>query len=74
MKVFAYTIDVSKDAEVVELFANVKRDAGVPDVLVNNAGVAESGYVPFAQSDPLGWWSVWVGSLKRGRRVVRTLR
>ncbi|KAI5838352.1 putative oxidoreductase [Morchella snyderi] len=64
VKVFAYTLDVSKDSDAVELFANVKRDAGVPDVLVNNAGVAESGYVPLAQSDPLGWWSVWEINVK----------
>lgn len=32
-------VDVSQHGEVVELYANVKRDLGTVDILVNNAGI-----------------------------------
>lgn len=36
---FPLQADVSKYEEVVELYANVKRDLGTVDILVNNAGI-----------------------------------
>lgn len=38
-KAFAYVADVSKEADVAALAANVQREAGAPDILINNAGV-----------------------------------
>lgn len=34
-----FQADVSKYDDVVELYANVKRDMGTVDVLINNAGI-----------------------------------
>lgn len=39
-KIFCYSLDVTKEAQVKPVIAQVMRDMGVLDVLVNNAGVS----------------------------------
>lgn len=42
-KGFTYQVDLTKTDEVSSLFDSIKKDVGVVDVLVNNAGDAQSG-------------------------------
>lgn len=48
-KVIPFEVDVSKKEQVEEAITTIQRDYGVPDVLVNNAGVVEN--VSFAEQD-----------------------
>lgn len=41
-KAIAIPTDVTKEADVVALFARTKEEAGTPDLLVNNAGIADA--------------------------------
>jgi 3-dehydrosphinganine reductase len=41
----AFTVDVSHPEEVAELVEKVTNQAGVPDIVINSAGVAHPGYV-----------------------------
>ena len=52
-RAFAHTLDVSEDAAVAELAARVAAEHGVPDVVVNNAGIAVAG--PFADTTLDEW-------------------
>jgi 3-oxoacyl-[acyl-carrier protein] reductase len=54
----ARTVDVSREASVVELFAHVERSCGRLDVLVNNAGVLglDAGKRPLVATMPLSLW------------------
>jgi NAD(P)-dependent dehydrogenase (short-subunit alcohol dehydrogenase family) len=38
-KAFAFTCDISQEAQVETLAKEVRRHAGVPDILINNAGI-----------------------------------
>ena len=38
----AYRLDVSSAEQVADVFASVTRDLGLPDALVNNAGIYPS--------------------------------
>ncbi|WP_245773847.1 SDR family oxidoreductase [Pseudonocardia ammonioxydans] len=49
----AHTVDVSDDAAVAELAARVAAEHGVPDVVVNNAGIGVAG--PFADTSLEEW-------------------
>lgn len=49
----ALTADVTDETSVADLFANARRDAGGIDIVVANAGVAES--APFAKTDLQLW-------------------
>jgi 3-oxoacyl-[acyl-carrier protein] reductase len=46
-KVIPFEVDVSKKEQVEEAIAAIQRDYGVPDVLINNAGVVEN--ISFAE-------------------------
>ncbi len=50
-KYFAYSLDISDEVKVAEVAKMALRDLGGLDVLVNNAGVAEPGYVQELGSD-----------------------
>ena len=54
--------DVTNDAEVQAAFAHVDKELGPVDLLVNNAGQAESGDIWV--SDPATWWRVVEVNLK----------
>jgi NAD(P)-dependent dehydrogenase (short-subunit alcohol dehydrogenase family)/pimeloyl-ACP methyl ester carboxylesterase len=71
-----FCVDVS-DADVMELFAKaVEADFGVPDVVVNNAGIAIAG--PFLETTVEDWhrilgvnvWGVLHGSRLFGQQMV----
>ncbi len=49
----AYAVDVSDGAAVAELATTVERDHGVPDIVVNNAGIGMSG--SFLDTTPANW-------------------
>ncbi|GAA2736555.1 hypothetical protein GCM10010439_63900 [Actinocorallia aurantiaca] len=72
----AYAVDVS-DAEAMEKFAEtVQAEHGVPDVVVNNAGIGMAG--PFLEHSAEDWrrilgvnlWGVIHGSLLFGRQMA----
>ncbi len=46
----AYRVDVSQQAEIVAALQRVREDMGMPDVLVNNAGIVRAGV--FWENDP----------------------
>lgn len=50
-KYFAYSLDISKEDEVEKTAKQVLKDLGGLDVLINNAGVAEPGYVQELPTD-----------------------
>ena len=58
----AVVADVTSDAEVEDAFARVDGELGAVDLLVNNAGQAESGDI--WKSDPQTWWRVVEVNLK----------
>ncbi|MBC3191224.1 SDR family oxidoreductase [Pseudonocardia sp. C8] len=72
----AHTVDVSDDAAVAELAARVAAEHGVPDVVVNNAGIAVAG--PFADTTLDEWhrivdvnlWGVVHGCRHFGRLLT----
>ncbi|WP_227012825.1 MULTISPECIES: SDR family oxidoreductase [unclassified Pseudonocardia] len=49
----AHTVDVADDTAVAELAGRVAAEHGVPDVVVNNAGIAVAG--PFAETTLAEW-------------------
>lgn len=51
----AFAADVAVAAQAAEAVAWVSREAGVPDVLVNSAGVAHPGYVEALELDIFRW-------------------
>lgn len=62
-KALALSVDVSNPAEVTEALSRGVEALGVPDLLVNNAGIAPS-EVPFWQSDVAEWWRVFEINLR----------
>src|SRR5437764_9845119 len=44
-------VDVSNESDVRSLFQEVKQEFGRLDVLVNNAGIADSGYLAMMSSE-----------------------
>jgi 3-dehydrosphinganine reductase len=51
----AFSVDVSHPEEVAGLIEKVIRQAGVPDIVVNSAGVAHPGYVQELDLDIYHW-------------------
>jgi 3-dehydrosphinganine reductase len=51
----AFSVDVSHPDEVAELIEKVTRQAGVPDIVINSAGVAHPGYVQELDLDIYHW-------------------
>jgi 2-hydroxycyclohexanecarboxyl-CoA dehydrogenase len=49
----AYAVDVSDAEAMVELAATIERELGVPDIVVNNAGIGMSGR--FLDTTPADW-------------------
>jgi short-subunit dehydrogenase len=43
-RAYVYQTDLSKSTDRVSLFENVSKDLGVPDILINNAGIGWYGY------------------------------
>ncbi|ANY08555.1 short-chain dehydrogenase [Pseudonocardia sp. HH130630-07] len=52
-RAFAHVVDVADDAAVAELAARTAAEHGVPDLVVNNAGIGVAG--PFAATTPQEW-------------------
>jgi NAD(P)-dependent dehydrogenase (short-subunit alcohol dehydrogenase family) len=59
----AYAVDVSDAAAMTELAATIEREHGVPDIVVNNAGIGMSGR--FLDTTPEDWDAI-VGVNLRG--------
>jgi 3-oxoacyl-[acyl-carrier protein] reductase len=55
-------VDVTNDSEVEGAFARLESELGPVDLLINNAGQAESGNI--WESDPATWWRVVEVNLK----------
>ncbi len=53
-----YVLDVGDPAAVPEVFARIAEEVGVPDLLVNNAGIAGP-IGPTGAADPDLWWEVF---------------
>jgi 3-dehydrosphinganine reductase len=51
----AFSVDVSRPEEVAELVEKVTLQAGVPDIVINSAGVAHPGYVQDLDLDIFHW-------------------
>ncbi|GAA2492360.1 SDR family oxidoreductase [Streptomyces gobitricini] len=72
---FCWEVDVTDDARMAEVAAEVRERLGPPSVVVANAGVAEGG--PFAESDPALWRRVievnLVGSAITARAHLKSL-
>jgi 3-dehydrosphinganine reductase len=51
----AFPVDVSQPEEVAELVEKVTLEAGVPDIVINSAGVAHPGYVQELGLDIYHW-------------------
>jgi 3-oxoacyl-[acyl-carrier protein] reductase len=84
----AVVADVSSPGDAEALVAEVERELGPIDVLVNNAGIAGWDVEPAWEADPADWWRVFEinvlgtylvsravipGMIKRGRgRIVNT--
>ena len=51
----AFSVDVSHPDQVAELIEKVTRQAGVPDIVINSAGVAHPGYVQELDLDIYHW-------------------
>ncbi|GAB3652945.1 SDR family oxidoreductase [Actinocorallia lasiicapitis] len=72
----AYAVDVSDAAAMEEFAKAVQHDHGVPDVVVNNAGIGMAG--PFLEHSAEDWrrvldvnlWGVIHGSLLFGRQMA----
>jgi NAD(P)-dependent dehydrogenase (short-subunit alcohol dehydrogenase family) len=53
----SYRVDLGDPEEIDSLLAELDRDVGAVDVLVNNAGIARGGQ-PLWSADPTEWWRV----------------
>ena len=51
----AFSVDVRHPEEVAELIEKVTHQAGVPDIVINSAGVAHPGYVQELDLDIYHW-------------------
>jgi NAD(P)-dependent dehydrogenase (short-subunit alcohol dehydrogenase family) len=58
--VIIFAVDVSLQKDVERLFSDLQNidGVGLPDVLVNNAGSAQS-IKPIVESEPEEWWKDW---------------
>ncbi|KAL6703978.1 hypothetical protein ACN47E_008916 [Coniothyrium glycines] len=62
-RILRYSIDVSSDAAVASLAAEITSVVGRLDVLVNNAGAAEP-WVLVSDSQPRDWWRTFETNVK----------
>lgn len=54
---YAYVLDVSDTQAIKDILATITDDVGPIDLLVNNAGIASGGQMPWEQSIE-SWWQV----------------
>jgi 3-dehydrosphinganine reductase len=79
----AYSVDVRQPEQVAELIEKVTRQAGVPDIVINSAGVAHPGYIEDLDLEIFHWMmdvnyygtvhvvkAVLPGMLKRGSGYI----
>ncbi|KAJ5984547.1 Short-chain dehydrogenase/reductase SDR [Penicillium waksmanii] len=71
-KVLKLVLDVSDEQSVADAAAEVERDFGRLDVLVNNAGRVEK-WVPLAETDPKAWWGTWEVNIKGTYLMTRAM-
>jgi NAD(P)-dependent dehydrogenase (short-subunit alcohol dehydrogenase family) len=68
-RVFVQRVDVTDEAEVADFAANVERELGVADLIVNSAGIVVVG--PFLETPLADWDRLMDVNLKGSVRVCR---
>ncbi len=69
-QVLLITLDVTSQKSVDNAAAEVEKQFGKLDILINNAGVVEPP-TPIADSDPETWWNTWTINVRGPYLVTR---